>query len=225
MNFYARLGQLLKTLDITCVLDVGAHVGGFSRRLREAGYRGRIIAFEPLPDIFLQLEANGADPLNLESYPFALGPQDGAAAINVTRNLYSSSLLQPRDESVAIEQGVEVDSQTEVQVRSLDGLSEQLRLPGERIFLKLDVQGYERQVLTGAAGVLSRAELLQVELSFFGSYQGGWRADEAFTYLYQAGYRIVAMKEDWSDPKTGEALEGDFVFARGHMPLGAAQRE
>ena len=52
-----RLKRLLETLDINCVLDVGANKGQFVEKVRGIGFRGRIVSFEPLRREFTQLSS------------------------------------------------------------------------------------------------------------------------------------------------------------------------
>jgi hypothetical protein len=55
-----HLMALLELYRVNCVLDVGANRGQYGTLLREAGYAGRIVSFEPVPHIAQQLEAVAA---------------------------------------------------------------------------------------------------------------------------------------------------------------------
>src|SRR5687767_12447049 len=73
----AKKFDLMRRLGIDLVLDVGANTGQFAGELREQGFQGRIISFEPIPAVYRDLERNAAaDPL-WTAKNFALGNEDG----------------------------------------------------------------------------------------------------------------------------------------------------
>src|SRR5690242_17748917 len=92
-EYLTRRSRLTAHRKIDLLLDVGANTGQFARSMRELGFSGRIISFEPLHDAFLSLQETAKnDPLwDVQNY--ALGERDGVATINVSQNLLSSSLL------------------------------------------------------------------------------------------------------------------------------------
>jgi len=51
-----HLHRLLPSLNVNCVIDVGAHHGEFARLVRQVGYRGRIVSFEPVSTNFAVLQ-------------------------------------------------------------------------------------------------------------------------------------------------------------------------
>src|ERR1019366_9602096 len=63
-HFYQlRRSRLIRTAGITCVIDIGANTGQYGRELRETGYTGRLISFEPLSTPFQVLAKRAAkDP-------------------------------------------------------------------------------------------------------------------------------------------------------------------
>src|SRR5215218_1126126 len=90
----ARRMHLLERNRIDLILDVGANVGQYAASLRECGYRGRIVSFEPLTSAFSRLEASAkADPL-WEVVNIGMGDRDERATINMAGNSQSSSLLE-----------------------------------------------------------------------------------------------------------------------------------
>ncbi len=90
----AILRNLLARLRPEVVLDVGANIGQFAQGVRGAGYTGRIISFEALPDIHVELQKIASrDPQWTVAPCAALGSERGSAQINVAGNVASSSLL------------------------------------------------------------------------------------------------------------------------------------
>lgn len=82
-----------------------------------------------------------------------------------------------------------------------------------RLFLKLDVQGYERRVLEGARQTIPRIVGLRVELSVSRCYENEPSMFEMMDYLYALGFRLCAVDEAWSDTRTREVFQMDAVFS------------
>src|SRR4051812_3937569 len=175
-----RRAALLETLGIAVALDVGANVGQYGRELREHGFRGRIVSFEPLSSARARLEAAAADDPRWEVQPLALGDERGITAINIASNLASSSLLPLLDAHLAMAPDVAIVAHEEVEVATLDELGLELEGPA---LLKLDVQGYEDRVLRGAASTLAGVELVECELSIVELYGRQLRLDAMLRVL------------------------------------------
>src|ERR1700684_2872446 len=81
-----NLRDFIEDRKIDLVLDVGANVGQFGTSLRNRGYRGKIISFEPLESEYKKLAVVAASDGNWEAHQFALGAASGDATINVSDN-------------------------------------------------------------------------------------------------------------------------------------------
>ena len=57
-----HLARLIASCRIDCVLDVGAYYGDFGVLVRELGYRGRIVSFEPVADNYERLATRDGGP-------------------------------------------------------------------------------------------------------------------------------------------------------------------
>ena len=89
-----RIVNGLEANRINIVFDVGANAGQFSKSLREAGYRGKIVCIEPLPDAHEKLRKRFVRDKEIIIHPrTALGDVRGTIKINVSRNSFSSSVL------------------------------------------------------------------------------------------------------------------------------------
>ena len=141
--------------NIKTVLDVGANAGQYSYELRKAGYRGRIISFEPLSGAYQRLRLNAEHDKNWQTFNFALGDTNGTTSINISRHSPSSSLLPMTSLHNEAAPGSEYMSEEEIEIKTLDTIFDTLRISGENVFLKVDTQGYEKKVLDGAINSLS----------------------------------------------------------------------
>ncbi len=209
----ARRQRLLDRHGVDVVLDVGAARGGHARELRDFGYRGRIVSFEPLSAAYSDLARAAADDPDWTTVNVAMGATAGPQQINIATNSDSSSLLPLGALHVAAAPHVGYTDTEQIDVVRLDDVAGEHLAGARRPFLKLDVQGFEREVLTGGADTIPRLTGLQLELSFVSLYDGGILADEAISFLYDAGFRLVSFAQGFTGPG-GDVLQVDGVFFR-----------
>ena len=186
-----HLVDILNRLQIDCILDVGAHYGEFGQMLRELRFQGHILSFEPVSASFKLLEAAAKDDPKWRIFPFALGSSDGESTIHIFRSSDFNSLLSPagihdRFENCTEELGVET-----IAVRRLDSVYEMCTkdIPSPRVFLKMDTQGYDLEVVRGGEGVLSKILAIQSELPGVCHYSGQPQLCEALSHYWSQGYR------------------------------------
>src|SRR5262245_257178 len=197
----ARRRQLLMQLRIDVVLDVGANVGQWAGELRdEVGFEGGIRSFEPMRAAFERLENRAAGDADWQVFNFGFGDESGERVIHVSANSYSSSLLEmlPAHEQAAPESKV-VGHET-VTVKTLDEVFEDVCSPADRVFLKIDTQGYEGRVLHGAQRSLARIDAVQLEMPLVPLYEGELAFVELVRLLQDAGYELVALEQGFNDP-------------------------
>ncbi len=209
----ARRRRLLERAGIDAVLDVGANAGQFGAELRgDFGWRGRIVSFEPLAAAYAALAARAAGDGQWDTHPYALGDRDGSARINVAGNSYSSSLLEmlPAHVDAAPESAV-VGVET-IQMRRLDSVIDALCPPPARLYLKLDVQGFERQVLAGAQAALARVRVLQLEMSLTPLYVGAATLGELHALLESRGLVLFALEPGFGRRDSGQLLQVDGLY-------------
>ena len=218
-----RFVNFLEIHSIDTVLDVGANRGQFARDLIAAGYRGRIISFEPLPDAHAALVREASRyPGDWRIAPRkALSDTNGTATFFVTDCDTSSSLLMPLDTFVEATPGVAVVQKIEVETARLDDLLPELGLQSSRIFLKLDVQGSEARVLEGASNVMDQIIGLVTEMSFADLYAGQSSPVQVLDQLGRQGFDVWDIWRGYSHPKTYRLNQVDALFFRTLQPSSA----
>jgi FkbM family methyltransferase len=210
-----RLGTLanfFQVHSIDLVVDVGANLGQFAASVRSKGYKGRVISYEPIPDVFDSLQRRAENDRQWSTVRTALGDCSMTAQLNVHGNHTLSSFLNYTKVLEAYDTGSAVQ-QKNVEVRRLDELlADDV---AQDMFLKIDVQGFERQVLDGAKGILSRVSALYVELPVENLYQDSWSFREAIDFIDDLGFepaqfRMVNPRAD----DRSSAVEFDALFRR-----------
>lgn len=199
---------------VRTVLDVGANTGQFAKDLRRAGYGGAIVSFEPLSLVHAALTtAASRDPHWHVTARMALGSSEGESEINISHNLVSSSLLQVKSRSIEAAPVSGFAGHEKVVVKTLDRVvqNETWQPP---FALKLDTQGFELEVLKGAARTLSLTAIVLVEMSLVPLYRGGAALVDVYSHLEHSGYRCITLTQGFADYDKNEVLQVDGLFVR-----------
>jgi FkbM family methyltransferase len=207
--------QLMKEHNVSLVIDVGANIGELGLELREFGYAGRIVSFEPLPQVFEQLTVASAPDADWMCFPYALGSERKRVELNVAANRGQSSSVLPMSAAhleAAPDSGYV--GALDVEQHRLDEVAGEFVHAGDAIYLKADVQGYESQVLEGAGDLLKDVVGLQLEISFIPLYEGGLTWGEAFSWAERLNMGLFDVESVFIHPSTKEWLQADLVFFR-----------
>ena len=207
--------RYLAELGIDLMFDIGANEGQYALNLRNLGYQGRIVSFEPLGAVYRRLEDRCASDSRWEAVNCALGCCDGSAEINVSRNTWSSSLLDMLPAHVESAPDSAYQGKEEIAVRTVDSLIDDYCRPGDRLFLKIDTQGFGMKVLQGAEKSLKRVLGIYMEMSLVPLYRDEPLLGEMATYLDQKGYSLVYIEPEYVNPVTGQQLQVNGLFLKG----------
>ena len=208
-----RLVDFLRSRQIDVVLDVGANIGQFASQLRRAGYAGDILSFEPVPDIWSILEKNRAKDQHWRAFNVAVGPEPGIQTINVAKDTRYSSMLPLKVEAQEFHKDAFFTKSVDVKVTTIDQICSAML--GRRIFLKIDTQGYERQILEGAQSSFNSIWGIQLELPFDHLYEEVWNFDEAIAFARTAGFCLsYLVRVSFRTHDSVSWLEADCIFRR-----------
>lgn len=211
----ARFKAMLTTHRVNLVFDVGANRGDFGRGLREIGYRGRIVSFEPQHEAWTVLSKTAQrDPLWDIAPRAAIGAEDGDVELHVSVNSYSSSVLQVLDALVKIAPESAYVGRESVPLRRLDTFAGHYVRADSILMIKADVQGFELEVLRGARELLKTASGLHLELSLIPLYQGQCAYDEIIVELKGCGFEMWCISPEMIDPRSGRVLQVNATFFR-----------
>lgn len=207
------LGDFLASRNVEVVLDVGANVGQFALQARQQGFAGDILSFEPVASVHAELAARARADRCWQTFNCAVGSRPDHATIHVSRNSVYSSIKPLTGLAARFDPATEVVANHEVEVVPLDSLT----LPGNasRVFLKIDTQGFEQEVLLGAQATLARCVGVQLELPAEHLYAGVWDFSEGVEFMRRAGFvpaQIRPVNSRRDDPAS--VIEFDCVFRR-----------
>lgn len=209
-----HLSHFLKKFNVNIVIDVGANEGQYAMRIRNDGYTGHILSFEPNSLAFKRLLKNASTDNKWKCHNFALGDKEQTAILNLTELDVYSSLLPITSDLESLDHRANVVKKEPVVVKTIDGIWDIIDLQSGPIFLKIDTQGYEKEVLSGAKGNIHNFIGIQVEMSLHRTYSGQPQIEEMIPFMYQQGFELFAIWDGFSDPRSGQILEVDGLFFR-----------
>jgi FkbM family methyltransferase len=208
-----NMKKMLSQNNIDMILDVGANTGQYAARILALGYEGRIVSFEPLGQAHAELVRRAARHPGWEvAERMAIGSSEGTIEINVSGNSISSSILPMLDaHSNASPDSVYISKET-VPIRTLDEVLGKYTGKGDNLFLKIDTQGYEKQVLHGAKRSLASIRGIQLELSTLPLYEGQALAVELLQYLTEMHFELWSVLPGFTSTQDGRMLQFDGIL-------------
>jgi len=208
-----RVTRALTHHGIDTVIDVGANVGQYAALLRASGYRGHIVSVEPLDSAFAALSARAAKDPHWTALQNGVGEAPGTIDINISANSYSSSVLDINDAHLDAAPDSRYVGTQQIELTTVAHLVDQQGIDPARCLLKVDTQGYESQVLAGAALVLGKIAAVQLELSFVELYANQALFDDHVAALRGHGFELWSLDPGISDTD-GRLLQCDGLFMR-----------
>jgi len=210
----ARQTKLLKDRGINLIFDVGANTGQFAGSMRKLGYTGKIVSFEPLSNAYKELQKQAAIDPAWETVNVALGDEEGEKEINISGNSYSSSLLDMKEKHLEASQSAKYIGKETIVIKTMDSIFPQYFTEGDKLFLKLDTQGYERFVLEGAAKSLEQVICVRMEMSLTTLYEGELLMPDMVNWMMENGFVLWSLEDEYHNPETGQLLQVNGLFVR-----------
>jgi FkbM family methyltransferase len=197
---------------ITCLVDVGAHVGLYAQKMRESGFAGAIHCFEPQIELHQQILQRSASDSSWIAYNYGVGDTNALLDFNVAvKNDTASSFLPISDPLLTQRLGI-VSRKAEI-VRLDDFLLPKLAA-NDALWVKIDAEGFEDRVINGGRELLDRALFVEVELSFAKRFSSGGLAHDIISLLGQSGLILYTLDNNYY--LDGHRLNYcDAIFVRG----------
>ena len=193
--------KVLKKIDI--LLDIGSNKGQFSILFNNYFPKSKIYSFEPQKNV-LNIQKKIL-PKKTRFFNLCLGHSNKIMNLNITKKNDSSSILNPKVFSKSIYQVVK---KIRVSVKRLDDI---FILPYKKIILmKLDVQGYENEVLIGAKKNLQRIDYILIELSSSQVYKNQTLKKDIIRFLKKKNF--ILLKEINKAVVTKNIYQTDCLF-------------
>jgi FkbM family methyltransferase len=194
-----QLSRLLEASPQNCIIDVGAANGVISAKFSKAFPQAQVFAFEPIGKTFSTLQESVKNLPRILPINKALGARHEEKTIHIAHRITSSSLfdIEKNIDNRYFAEQLEHKSDEKIVVSMLDD-----EIPanlGVNI-IKIDVQGYELEVLKGGPHTLSKTLMVVVEMQNHELYTGAPKYFELDEHLRRLGFEVYdiipSIRED-----------------------------
>lgn len=194
------------------ILDIGANTGQFAERARRVLPQAEIYSFEPVPEALTILRKRAQRDERLHVVPLALGASEQVCEMQVIDGFTpGSSFLKMTEQTSRALRDHSRQRAYEVRVSTLDAWALPLALE-KPLGVKLDVQGYENQVIAGGEQTIGEASVVIVEVSYKPVYRGQGLFDDTYVLMRDKGFQCVGITDLTYLPGTEELIQADAIF-------------
>jgi FkbM family methyltransferase len=190
-SILAKNLQLYCGENINTVFDVGANKGQFAIAMTKISPKSLIYSFEPTKQTFNNLSQNTSNYKNITCYNLALGESIKDVDFYESDYSHANSILPISEFQKSQILTNSVTTTSKIKMTTFDEVFKGLNVV-RPILLKLDVQGYEKEVLKGAELSLDLIDYVLIETSFVSFYDGEPLFGEMYEYLLEKGFEVVA---------------------------------
>lgn len=189
-------------------VDVGANRGHWTEMLKESFPSCEVLMIEPQPEMRDSLDAVCRRLPGVSWVETAAGARDETRLQTIWEDLEGSSFL-PKPDAGRQASGV----QRLARVRRLDDL---LRENGGKCpdLVKLDVQGFELEVLRGCPEIFGKTELFILEASLYVFLDDTPLVSEVVAFMAARDYEVYDIAGRIRRPIDGALAQLDIAFAR-----------
>lgn len=201
----------IKDLDIRNVLDIGANVGEFTLIFHHLFDSPVIHSFEPLPSCKEKLEEIARNKPNVTFHPYALGAKESTEVLHISSHAPSSSILTMGQRHKFDYPHSAGSSDIEIECKTLNDVMGKVKFDGN-ILIKIDVQGFERQVIEGGYNIFRAAKIVVLEMSIQELYDGESLFDDLYSILKSLGFTYQGSLKQSISKNDESFLQCDGVF-------------
>ena len=203
-----ELENIVKDINPKTIIDIGSNKGQFIMLIEQLFPHKTIYSFEPLAEP-LEIQKRFFNyKKNIFFYNFALGSNTSTKEFFITERMDGSSFFKINTENTN-NIHYKIQNQRNIQIRTLDEImiDQEIIQP---ILIKIDVQGFELEVLKGAEKILEKTNYLLVEVSEKEMYQHQPIQDEIITFLQDRNFHI--LKQNFPINSLANIMQKDILF-------------
>jgi len=211
---HEKLAAARKLILQNCdfIVDIGANNGQWMSSVRNHGYNGDAICIEPLKKNYAKLKSVKLH--NTVVLNCAVGNKNGYVHMNIASNDgQSSSVLELDNFHRIAAPDIKYIGKEKVRIYKLSKILETNK--HKKIFVKIDTQGYEFEVLKS----ISKSNFkviyaFEIEANLVSTYKNSILIEDLIKYLRVKGYQPLRIENGFGMPHFGQQLQADILFVK-----------
>ena len=173
---HKRISRYLCELDIEKIIDIGAHKGEFLEKMLKIEKINSFYAFEPQKNIFNELSEKFSQDKKVTLFNFAMDREITNKKLKINKLSMTSSLAEINEKSLYLKiknfltfSKSNFEDEYEIQTNTVDKIFENISL--QKTLLKIDVEGFEKNVIEGSKIKLKEIPFVLLENQFGNHYK------------------------------------------------------
>ena len=173
---HKRISKYLSGLDIEKIIDIGAHKGEFLENMLKIEKVNSFYAFEPQKNIFNELNEKFSKNEKITLFNFAMDKEITNKKLKINKLSMTSSLAEINEKSLYLKvknfltsSRSNFEDEYEIQTNTVDKIFENISL--QKSLLKIDVEGFEMNVIEGSQIKLKEIPFVLLENQFGNHYK------------------------------------------------------
>ena len=191
---HKRIYRHLKELDIEKIIDIGAHKGDFLEKMLKIEGVNSFYAFEPQKKIFNELSEKFSKNKKVTLYNFAMDKEITNKKLKINKLSMTSSLAEINEKSFYLKfknfltfSKSNFEDEYEIQTNTVDKIFENISL--KKALLKIDVEGFEMNVIEGSQMKLKEIPFILLENQFGNHYKNN-NFEDLIKFLLKQNFKI-----------------------------------
>lgn len=201
--------KLISDISEPIIVDIGGSIGFTAELFSKNFPKTDIYVFEPIADNYKLLSVISSKNPKIKSIHKALGNEVKDSEINIAKRISASSLfeLNSNEKFPVFAENLKSERKEKIQLSKLD-----IEIPINKniLILKIDVQGFEIEVLKGALEVLKRTSIVTLEMNNHNGYIGSPKYFDIDQFLRNSGFVLFDILP--STKSNDQLVEWDCIY-------------